>query len=263
MKLVIVKTDSTEYNLSDNFKTLGLSRGSVTREFELIERSALDGAQITGERRTASTQLSLTVQVNQSTDTAYRTIVNDLFEALTEAEYLKDTDNDLRTEIEFISINERHDDEVGSILRGGIYTIDLKQLTPYWEDNTENSETDYGVNPIVTINNAGALPVEPIIELSVDGSPIELCPAFAVYVDSTKEGIEIEDNSFGFDTTLADYTIDCVAGEALLGDDLINRNNRIKTNTGFFSIPTGSQDVECIADVAIDITVKWRNRYLI
>lgn len=259
MHIKLLKTDSTYYDLSANFISVGMSRGDQTRETDTFERSANDGAQKIGETRIASAIIMMSVEVDQPSDTLYRSVVNGLYKELVQTEYLEDTDNDIRTRVELQTFTEEPDNEIGSVMRGGRLNFEFKQLTPYWEDATENSETGSGTNPVISVTNNGALPTQPTVELTVSG----LCENVAVYVNSNKEGIEINDLSFGSAADLYDYTINCFEGTIELGDNNLDRNNRIRTNTGFFTIPIGTQQIDVLTDVSITAVIKWRNRYLI
>lgn len=260
MNLVIIKRDATEYDISANYNTIGMRRGQYQTEVKSIERSFNSGSVFIGERRQASSSILISVEINQSTDTLFRTSLNDLYKEFLQIEYLKDSDNAIRTKCELVSINESALNDVGSVLRSAIYEIELKQLLPYWEDTTQSSVSETGVDPVINLTNAGVMPVEPYITVTTATE----CDGFAIWVDDNQEGIEIQDLTFGDASDLYDYVIDCANGTALLGDDLINRNDKIKGGTGFFTIPVGAQTINTLtSSESLTITIAWRNRYLI
>lgn len=259
MHLKIQKTDSSLYDLTTNYKSIGLSRETYDKEMDIVEKTALPGSSKIGESRLKSGMLTLSIQIIFETDNAYRDAVNELYQNFDDIEYLIDTDNGLRTKVEFNGMTENVDNNVGSILRDSICEFKLLQLNPYWEDNTENSASDSGTNFSISVQNDGAMPTRPIIDVTSTSAN----ESFSIYVESNSEGIQINDLSFGNETDLQDYEIDCINGTAKLGDNELDRNNRIKTNTGFFEIPKGSQTIKVISDSNAAVTVKWRNRYIL
>lgn len=260
MKLQIKRRSGDLYDISGNHKSVGLKRSSYQRRLDIIDKSYQDGADFIGERRTGVGSLTVTIELQYNNDTAYRTAVNELYQYFSEIEYLQDTDNSTETKCEFDDFDEGIFNDVGSTLRHAKLSFKLIQLIPYWQDINYNEVSETGQSPTLVVNNAGYIPTPCIIELEATSA----CTAFAFWVEANEEGIEIQDLSFGTVATLQDYIVNNETGEALLGDDEINRNNRIRGGSGFFLIPPGVQNISSLTSIALDdITIKWKNRYIL
>jgi len=224
-------------------------------DFEKIDRSFQPGAVIIGDRRQMSGEYSLQFSADEAEDVDMRAKIGNLLYWANRAVYLIDDDNDLRTKIALRSYSIPW--ENGSMLRSSIATLELIQLTPYWEDVDYTEVTGSGTNIVKSINNLGYLPADPLIVLTTATTTL----GFSIWITENSEGMEIGDRSFGTTASLLVYTIDCEEGVVKLST--VERNDRIRGGTGFFSFPVGITTLNIVCDVSLSASIKWRRRYFI
>lgn len=259
MNLRFRTRDDIVFELMDTYKSVGLSRGNTSIDLDIVEKTFMSGGVFIGERRIETQEISLTVEFAFDTDEGYRDAYNNLAYYAQACEYIEDTDNNIRTKVECSSISDNPDSNIGTTSRTGQAQITFTQLTPYWEDLTESTDSDTGTDLTFNLTNQGYLDTPPKFEIIASA----LCQGFAIYMTTPKRGIEIQDLNFGSNTTLDNYEIDCNEGTALIGDDLINRNDRIRGGSGFFDFPVGSFTLYAEFSASCSITITWRNRYYI
>jgi hypothetical protein len=259
MNLRFRTRDNTTFALMDNYNTVGVARGGNELDLDIVEKTFNNGGVLIGERRLSTQELTIIVDLNYSTDTLYRAAYNEISRYSKECEYIEDTDNSLRTKVECNSIAEEIDETTGTILRTGKISITFIQLTPFWEDLTAQTDTNTGTSLIFSLNNTGYLDCPPTFTITASA----LCESILIYIADPVRGIEIQDLSFGYDTTLDEYLINCGAGTALLGDDQFNRNDRIRGGSGFFDFPVGSFTLNADFSVSCQCDISWRRRFFV
>ena len=258
MHLKLLTRDSIYYDISTNFDTLGIVKDGAVLDLDVVEKSFTPGAVLIGERRISSSNITITVQINESTDTEYRDILNDLIYYCTSTEYIEDTDNEIRTRVEFKDYKENPDSEVGTVMRGSTIEMSFVQLEPYWEGD-EISDSFTSADTTFPITNPGYLPSPPIIEIETSSA----CNAFLMWITENQQGMEIQDLNFGVTSTLLNYKINNKTGKTLLGDNEINRNEKIRLNTGFFEFPVGTFNFNYVSSISTDVTITYRPRYFV
>ena len=83
---------------------------------------------------------------------------------------------------------------------------------------------------------------------------------FSIRLRETGEGILVEDLEFGL-LGLNTYIIDNVDGVIEL--NTLNRNQKIRSGTGFFNLQVGINTPEFVATDSVDIEIKFKQRYYI
>ncbi len=260
MNLKIRTRDNLTYNISDlNNDRIDFKRGDTNLDLDIIEKSFLHGAVMIGERRISSKDLSIGLELFDDDDTNFRQSFNQFCYYASQAEYIEDVDNDIRTKVEFAGFGDNPYTTQGSINRGGYCDLKFVQLTPFWEDLTAQTDTDTGTDLTFSLNNSGYIDCPPIFTITASA----LCFSILIYISDPVRGIEIQDLTFGYDTTLDEYIINCVNGTALLGDAGYNRNDRIRGGSGFFDFPVGAFTLNAEFSVSCQFDINWRRRYYI
>ena len=263
MKLRLRGRDGVAYNISDDYNMLGFSQGDQEIDLDIVQKSFTAGAAFIGERRLKSKELRITVEIGaddaENTDAEYRSKLNEVLYYATNTEYIEDYDEtNLRTLVEFKGYSNQPLNEVGTFLKYSTLELTFEMLNPYWEgDEVSDSFTSDDTTEV--INNAGSLPTP--IDFHIETTAA--CESLSLWIDSNKQGIEIQDLDFGVDSTLYDYYINNSEGQALLGDNEIIRNEKIKLNTGFFELPVGSQSLNFLASISVTVNYSFRPRYYI
>jgi hypothetical protein len=260
MNLQIRTRDNLTYDISDiaNEK-IALNRGDTALNLDIVEKSFRNGAVLIGERRIESKELTISIELFDPTDANYRQEFNQFCYYASQAEYIEDTDNGIRTKVEFMGFTDSPYQAQGTINRGGYIDLKFRQLTPYWEDTTEQTDTDTGTSLAMSINNTGYLDTPPVFTIAASA----LCTSILIYISDPVRGIEIQDLAFGSNATLDDYVINNENGTALLGDDSLNRNDRIRGGSGFFDFPVGSFTLNAEFSASCQLDIAWRRRYYI
>jgi len=260
MNLRIRTRDDLTYNISDlNSDRIDFRRGETSLNLDIVEKSFRNGAVLIGERRIASKELSIGLEVFDDDDTGFRSSFNNFCYYASQVEYIEDTDNNIRTKVEFAGYGDNPYQTQGSINRGGYIDLKFIQLTPFWEDLTAQTDTDTGTDLTFSLNNSGYLDCPPTFTIAASA----LCTSILIYISDPVRGIEIQDLSFGYDSTLDDYVINCEDGTALMGDDSYNRNDRIRGGSGFFDFPVGAFTLNAEFAVSCQCDISWRRRYWI
>lgn len=259
MNLQIKTRDNLVLNFKTYTKDIQLQRESGNIDLDIIEKSFTPGALFSGDRRAESKNITFSLLIAKETEAEYRQEYNDYVNYASRAEYIEDLDNDTRIRVEFVSHIDKPSSETGTILGAGRIELSFKILTPFWEDLTEITNNVSGTEFTTAINNSGAADTPATFELSVSA----LCDFIQIFITDPVRGIEIQDLAFGTDATLDEYIINNDTGEALLGDDQIDRNSRISNGSGFFDFPVGSFTLNFKFSVSVDVVIKYRRRYYI
>jgi len=253
--------DANEYVLNDA-AIVEPARGSLSFENEkftfenkIVESSALHGAVKLGKTRIESREISLRFSRASGEVVAdYRTAENALLKAIFAAVYLVDKTHDMQVPIAISDYNLDYD-------RGGHKLSSdnellIKLLKPFWEETAVSNES---VSLIIDLNeipisNTGAVEVPPILTFTTSDPITQL----QIYIDETKEGIQIDDALFG---ELGYFTmiIDCRAGTVKIGT--LDRVNSILAGTGFFRFPVGASTLMIIPTAACSVEIDWYERF--
>lgn len=259
MNLRLRTRDNLLYNLMENFNSVGIVRGLTTVDLDVIEKTYNHGGVFIGERRIMSQDLTIRIDINEQTDDEYRDNYNNICYYASACEYIECTSNNIRTKVELKSITETPDNPTGSMLRGGIIDLIFRQLTPFWEDLTAQTDTKTGTSLTFVINNSGFIDCPPVFTITASA----LCILIKIYISSPVRGIEIQDVNFGESATLDEYVIDCENGTVVLGDGEYNREDRIRGGSGFFDFPVGTFTLNAEFSVSCQCDISWRRRYYI
>ena len=260
MNLRIRTRDDLTYNISDlSNNKIDFRRGSTSLNLDIVEKSFRNGAVLIGERRIASKELSIGIELHKPADSDFREEFNQFCYYATQAEYIEDTDNNIRTKVEFIGFADNPYLTQGTVNKGGYVDLKFRQLTPFWEDLTAQTATDTGTDLSIVINNNGFLDCPAIFTVTASA----LCSLVLIYISDPVRGIEIQDLSFGDNATLDIYLINNEEGTALLGDEQYNRNDRIRGGSGFFDFPVGTFTLVAEFTVSCQLDISWRRRYFI
>lgn len=260
MNLQIRTRDNLTYDLSDiSNKKIDLRRGETLLNLDIVEKSFRNGGVFIGERIIGTKELSIGIELFDDNDSDFRSAFNNFCYYASQAEYIEDTDNSIRTKVEFTGFADSPYASQGTVNRGGYVDLRFIQLEPFWEDTTAQTDTDTGTDLTFALNNSGYLDCPPIFTITASA----LCTGIFLYISNPVRGIEIQDLTFGYDSTLDEYVIDCGQGTALLGDDGYNRNDRIRGGSGFFDFPVGSFTFNAEFTVSCQCDISWRRRYFI
>lgn len=259
MNLQIRTRDNLVFNIKQRTEDIRVTRGIGSIDLDIIEKSFTPGAVFNGERRSISKSITLSMLITKQAEADYRQEYNDYVNYASRAEYIEDTDNDIRVRVELLSHIDKPTYETGTILKTGRVDLVFKVLSPYWEDLNETEVTGSGSEFAKLINNSGAAETPAIFELSTTSA----CELIRIFITSPSRGIEIQDLAYGTSSTLYDYIINNETGQALLGDDQIDRTRRISSGSGFFDFPVGSFTLNFKFSVSVDVTIKYRRRYYI
>jgi hypothetical protein len=240
-----------EFELSD--KSFQLLSNELTIEAELIQKSFRAGAEFPGVQRDQSSTLTFEYDVNLPDDTSYRTYMNTLLMWFRKTYKIKDKLLNLETRAIYTGNNIGYDR--GGFLRGSANSVTFAQLLPYWQDVDYTTSTGSGTGgDILVFNVEGYIETPPLITITANSATSK----FYLYVSETREGILIEDPFFGLNG-LNTYIIDCAEGTAELNQQ--NRNETIKSGTGFFNFQVGTNTLEFSCNGDCEIEVSYKNRY--
>jgi hypothetical protein len=234
-------------------------RGSLTfkvDEFifdsEIVESSALDGARKLGETRIQSR--NITIEFSRAQKEDFQVDENTLIEFLIRSVLLVDNTNSLSMPIAVSRYRLGYDP--GGHKLSSDNEIELVCLNPFWSAITAthyDKSIAIGTNTL-SITNLGFRKVPPLITLTASAALTSL----QIYVDETKEGIQIDDSIFGtpgYETMI----IDCINGTIMIGS--LNRSESILPGTGYFTIPVGVSALKIISTaVAADMDVDFNIR---
>jgi hypothetical protein len=260
MNLQIRTRDNLTYDISDIAgEKIDFRRGETNLNLDLVEKSFRNGAILIGERRIESKELDIGIELFDDDDTNFRQEFNQFCYYASQAEYIEDTDNSIRTKVEFLGFGDNPYQSQGTVNRGGYCDLKFRQLTPFWEDTTVQTDTDTGTDLTFNINNSGYLDTSATFTITASA----LCESILIYISDPVRGIEIQDLSFGYDSTLDEYVINNEDGTALLGDEGYNRNDRIRGGSGFFDFPVGNFTLNAEFPVSCQMDISWRRRYFV
>lgn len=262
MNLQIRTRDNIVFNFLLNTASQTYTRSGNSLDLDIIEKSFTPGAKINGNRRLASKNFEISLQLfNGATedDDTYREKYNDIAYYASRAEYIEDTDNNTRMRVELENVNDRAQDPATSVLRSGWADISFIMLDPFWEDTVEQVINSSGTEFTLAINNSGFIDTPARFEIATSS----ICELIQIFITDPVRGIEVRDLIFGSTATLDDYVIDNNNGKVLLGDDSINRNSRIASGSGFFYFPVGNFTLNLKFSVAITIAIKYRRRFFV
>jgi len=255
--------DDNLYNLNDSAiiqpakESLSLGDDVFTFENRIVENSSLHGAVKLGKTRIASREVSIRFSRALSEDySLFRIAENALLTALLKAVYLVDVTNSLQVPIAITKYPISYDP--GAYQESSDNEIVLTLLRPFWESTTKDTESDtlsIDINTLI-INNQSALTVPPIITFTAAVAVTQI----QIYVDETKEGIQIDDSLFG-QSGYGTLIIDCKEGTIKIGT--LDRISSVLTGTGYFQLPVGSSDLIIIPTAVCYIEVDWYKRYYI
>ena len=256
--------DDNEYVLNDA-AIVEPARGSLTIDSEgfafenkVVESSSLHGAVKLGKTRIMSREIGLRFSRALGEAAvgvaAYRAAENALIAALYSAVYLVDKTHGMQTPIAISDYNLDYGPGAHKLSSDNEIAIQL--LKPFWEETTASNE---GVDLAIDLNeiaitNAGSVEVPPVLTFTT----VVPVTQIQIYVDETKEGIQIEDDLFGevgYFTMIAD----CKEGTLAIGT--LDRVNSILAGTGFFRFPVGASTLIILPDGACHVEIDWHERY--
>ena len=225
-----------------------------TYENRIVENSGLPGAIKLGATRIESRDVSLKLVRAYPDDSDFRDAENELIESLLKAFYLRDLTNSLQVPIAVIDHSIGYD--TGGYQLSSEDEINLKLLDPFWESinvSNESESLSVDINDI-SLTNSGKLPVPPILTFTAAVAVTSL----DIYMDSTKEGIQISDSLFGT-STYTTLIVNCKLGTInLTGFD---RTLSIVAGSGYFEFPTGDQDLIILPSALCDVNIDWYERF--
>lgn len=248
--------DSSIANPAKRSMTLGGDEFEFENKVE--ENSALPGAVQLGTRRLKARQVTLTfVRAVGESQTDYKALENELLEFLQNTKYLVDVTNDRQVPVAVDTYSLGYDS--GAYALSSNNEIVFTLLEPFWTDITKSTVTEasliIGINEIA-IATIGNVSVPPILTFTTAIAVTEL----QIYIDETKEGIQINDALFGTGSYL-ELIIDCINGTITLGT--LNRINSVLPGTGYYTFPTGSSTLIIVPTAACGVTIDWYERYYI
>lgn len=256
--------DGNTYNLNSDAVTVDLkntwSQGldNFEVENEIIENSFLPGAQIIGASRLMSRELEMSVTSTAPDSSDYRAQINELMEFLHRTHYIVDVTNDMQIEVAISATGLSYGQ--GGFKKFSENMFTFLALSPYWEALTLTTVTGTVLADTITAvdtDNEGFLPSSAVITLETTAAVNNI----EMFVGSTQEGIQIEDNLFGTTGNLT-IVIDSGAGLVSIGD--MNRNSSIAEGTGFFYIQVGEDTLSIlVADEDVDYTIEFAKRYYV
>lgn len=240
------------------------AKGSLTYEsdsfsFEnrVVESSALHGAVKLGKTRIESREINLRFSRALGTTVAtFRTAENALLTALHSAVYLVDKTHLMQTPIAISGYSLDYGTGAHKLSSDNEITIQL--LKPFWEEVTAtNKGADLAIDlNEIAITNAGAVAVPPILTFTTTVPVTQI----QIYVDETKEGIQIDDALFG-EIGYFTMIVDCKEGTTKIGT--LDRVNSIAAGTGYFRFPVGASNLIILPTGACHIEIDWHERFYI
>jgi hypothetical protein len=254
-RYLIITEDGTTFRIENG--SLQKPEDSFSIDNDVIERSFTDGAIIPGESRGTSKELILNVAINNQSESAYRDIVNNLFYWCRKAVTIRDTVNNIETDVRISELPIEYDE--GGQHLGSTVSFVFIQLIPFWKDvNFIEVSENLSLSNQLVIDNDGYYDTPAIFIIQTD----QEIPKFLIKMQETNLGIGINDLNFG-KVNLQTYVIDNENGEALLSTIL--RNDRIISGTGFFFLRRGTNtlNVTTWLNRDIDFTVRYKRRFFI
>ena len=251
-RYTLINSSGNELNVDD--KTLRILSRSFSIDLDVIERSYKSGANLIGIPRQQSTTLDFQYQQNYNSEQSFRDYMNNLLYWLNNTVLIRDTVNNIETEI-VMEANEINYDNGGFNLGTTGNTITFRQLKPFWTDVEETVVSETGTGGVYfNINNTGYIETPPTITLTA----LSPTTKFSLRVIETGNGILIDDLEFG-SNGLNVYIIDNEDGKAELSG--LNRNNKIRSGTGFFNLQVGQNTVEFTNNGSVNVEIAYKRRW--
>lgn len=254
-RYLLVDVSGGTYQINDD--TFRRMEDESTIEVDIIERSFKAGADFPGIQRDESKEISYQYQINTS-EQAYRLYENQLRQKLRKVRWIRDTINNIETEILFKESAIAYDD--GGFNLGSVNNISFIQLKPYWRDVEPTILQESGVSSqAFIIENNGYVETPTIITIQA----LEPCPKFQIIntcedIELDGQGIVVEDIQFGT-VGLDTYIIDNGAGAVELNQ--ADRRNKVRLGTGPFNLGVGRNRLDFTLQGQCAITIEWRRRY--
>lgn len=237
-----------------------LMLGDDTFEYEnrIVENSALPGSVKLGKTRLRQRELIVRFSRADDVEADFRAADNALLAFLEKTVLLVDKTNSLKVRVAPSDYRLKYDD--AARYHSADNEIRLILLDPFWEALTEDnvsSSLSTGVNTIPLTNN-GFLATPPRLEFTAPGT--DNIAQLQIYIDQTKEGIQIDDSLFG---TIGydELIVDCKEGTLTL--EGFDRTQSILPGTGFFTIPVGASSLKIDASDDVDLELYFSKRYFI
>ena len=242
-------------------KALYVSGSAYTAVANIVERSYEDGAIKVGEARAGSSTLTVTVALSFESDDEARSYLNQLMAYASEALFLVDKTNGIRTSITVTTITPVWDE--GCYLRSGELSLVFVQLSSFWESVEEQevtAETIEIVPSTVTIANDGftQCPFVVVVSSSV------ACPL--VEIKDTVRGtiLLFENDVFGTEG-FSEMIIDGEKGTAVLsknsGEVTVDCLSSSQDGAGFFRLARGANELTLRTTSAATFSFTFRERY--
>jgi len=252
-RYVLVDELGNEFTIQD--ETIKVIDTDFDIDLETVERSYKAGADFPGIQRDASKELTMIYDINYANEQSFRAYYNTLTQKLRSARQLRDTINNMETDILLQNLSISYDE--GGFNLGAKITVSFQQLIPYWEDTvyTTVSASGIGTTQIIA-SNAGYIDTPPIITLTA----LEQVNKFSIRILETGAGILIRDLQFGLNG-LNTYIVDNKEGTSELNQ--LNRADKIQSGTGFFDMQVGTNTFEIISSGDMLIEIKYKRRYYI
>lgn len=232
------------------------SRGTenITFQQKIIERSFLPGSVKIGDPRLQSRPMVFNQDFAFKTDADYDSFMNELIRNAQIANYIRDLTNEKQAQVALIDLSIPYDP--GSIKRSGTASMKMEMIGAFWESVEDVESVHYlyaGTNTII-INNEGSMLTYPRFVFDVPTPASQ----FDIYVDETKEGLQLVDPTLGT-PTLTELIIDC--SEGILTIAGFDRTQNITDRTGYFPFQVGNNTliVETPVDCRVEISFKKRS----
>ncbi len=265
MKIVLQSAVSTLDISKDIVKLEGekpqLRIDPYTYRSRIVQRYSRDGGVNVGDKRASSRNIRLLFNLTSQSDADYRDRLNTITSFFKETNalfYLVDQDNQLRSQIEFVSLKDNYNR--GNALRiGKDCELRLVMLDAVWEDiqesTTEKTLSDGGT---LTINNNSSLVAYPIIRLTA----IQQVSLFSLRNLETGAVTSMNTNLFVAGATIV---LDSINGKIALSfpngveQDL---SGALVTGTGLIFLLQGSNQISFSTGFgSAQATLSFRKRY--
>jgi hypothetical protein len=263
VKYKLIDIDDNDYDLNDGVLIPSTVRGSLSNskdsynfEQQILKRSFLPGSEVVGTVRIEAKKMSYTASFHTQDDADHDAYLNELLFWLKKAVIIKDVTNDKQAQVAILKLGIEYDK--GSVKRSGEINITLQLLDGFWTSSTPVTVTQSvgaGTTSIALVND-GWLEAYPQITVAVPS----YCNLLDLYIDETKEGLQLEDSTFG-QITLREVAIDCQEGT--LSITTFDRSQNIVDGTGYFPIPIGNSTFVIVTPVAADIVIAFNERHYI
>lgn len=253
MHITFVGEDLLVFDMLTAHPSAQIANVNGILDIENIEKSFTDGSDVVSKDRIKSSEIVMTFEIYNDTDTVFRADLNNVLYWARKTAYLVDTDSELRTKVSFSTYDVQY--WQGGEKRGATVILTFIQETPFWEDSTEIEVTGSGSIISLNMNNTGYIQVPAIF--TIDATV--LTEGFSIEVTETADGISIADLAFGSTVDLLQYIIDATKGTAKLSGN--DRNDRITGGSGFFTFPVGTFTLNLTATASVSLSVKYRRRF--